>query len=46
MSADAMLMLRAALGMLNRERREMPREYLRALTEGRRCWQDFYVAPR
>ncbi len=42
MSADPMLMLRAALGTLERERRQIPREYVRALAKGRRCWQEFY----
>ncbi len=42
MSRDPMLMLRAALATLNRERRHLPRAYRPAWLEGRRRWQAFY----
>ncbi|HET9830087.1 MAG TPA: glycosyltransferase [Vicinamibacterales bacterium] len=42
MSHDPMLMLRATLGTLRRERRFMPREYKAQLAAGRRRWRQFY----
>jgi glycosyltransferase involved in cell wall biosynthesis len=42
MSHDPMLMLRATLGTLRRERQFMPREYRPLLARGRRRWRQFY----
>jgi glycosyltransferase involved in cell wall biosynthesis len=42
MSCDPMLMLRATLGTLRRERRFMPPEYTRLFAKGRRRWRQFY----
>ena len=42
MSLDPMLMLRAALGTLDREQRQMPAAYRPVLAKGRRRWRGFY----
>jgi len=42
MSHDPMLMLRATLGTLDREERQMPRDYRPAFAAGRRRWREYY----
>jgi hypothetical protein len=44
MSRDPILMLRATLSVLERERRHLTPEYGPALCEGRRRWRAFYGA--
>jgi glycosyltransferase involved in cell wall biosynthesis len=42
MSRDAMLMLRSALAVLDRERPHIPPKYQPAFAEGQRLWREFY----